>query len=216
MSKNGKYRQEEEDLDDEDEKPRKRGRPRKEDKEREARFDIAQETKNSIWGVAAFSLMLVSLLSFIDKAGRGGEAFNNISRTLFGYGFFIIPIALAFLGISFFKSIHRKIYSTALLGTCLFVLTFLGGLYIYGSGEIPARVVHGGYLGVILGYPLLSLVGFTAAAIILLALAIIALLVSMDISFFDLIGKKRAEEAKPEENVIVKKGNEIMQKPDFK
>ncbi|OGN35002.1 MAG: hypothetical protein A3I39_01625 [Candidatus Yanofskybacteria bacterium RIFCSPLOWO2_02_FULL_47_9b] len=216
MSKNGKYRQEDEDLDEEDEKPRKRGRPRKEDKEREARFDIAQETKNSIWGVAAFSLMLVSLLSFIDKAGRGGEAFNNISRTLFGYGFFIIPIALAFLGISFFKSIHRKIYSTALLGTCLFVLTFLGGLYIYGSGEIPARVVHGGYLGVILGYPLLSLVGFTAAAIILLALAIIALLVSMDISLASLFVKDK-KDLGLEENVIVKKGNDVVgHRADFK
>ncbi len=214
MARNGKHDLDEE-LDDE-EKPRKRGRPRKEDSERNPMLSISQETKNSIWGIVAFSLTLVSLLSFIGRAGRGGEAFNTISRTLFGYGFFIIPIALAFLGYSFFKSIHRKIYSTALFGTCLFVLTFLGGLFIYGVGDMNFRVLHGGYLGVILGYPLLSLVGFTAAAIILLALAVIALLVSLDVSFMSLIGRKDKEDVKPQESVVVKKGNEVMPKPEFK
>ncbi len=216
MAKNGKDKEELEDEEQDDEKPRKRGRPRKEDKAAESQLMVSQETKNSIWGIIAFSLTLVSILSFIGRAGRAGEAFNTISRTLFGYGFFIIPIALLFLGYSFFKSIHRKIYSTALFGTCLFVLTFLGALYIYGHGEMQVRVVHAGYLGVILGYPLLAMVGFTAAAIILLALAIIALLVSMDISFFDLIGQKKAVEVRQEENVVVKKGNEIMPKQDFK
>ena len=211
MAKNWKHREEEE-LDEN--KPRKRGRPRKEDVERRPKFDIAQETKNSIWGVISLSLMLVSVLSFIGKAGRGGEAFNTVARTLFGYGFLIIPIALLFLGYSFFKSIHRKIYSTALLGTCLFVLTFLGGLYIYGGGDINARVMHGGYLGLVLGYPLLSLVGFTAAAIVLLALAVIAFLISMDVSFGHLF--KKSEKEMPMDNVVVKKGNEVLPKPDFK
>lgn len=217
MAKNGKSREELDEIDEDDDQPkRKRGRPRKEDAEKKPRIDIAQETRNSIWGVIAFSLTLVSILSFIGRAGRAGEAFNTIARTLFGYGFFIIPIALLFLGYSFFKSIHRQIYSTALFGTCLFVLTFLGGLYIYGHGDMPVRVIHGGYLGVLFGYPLLTMVGFTAAAIILLALAVIALLISMDISLAALFFNKKPDLG-PEESVIVKKGNDVVnQKPDFK
>ena len=130
MARNGKSKEDPEEV---DERPKKRGRPPKEDREYLPTFDIGQETKNSIWGVVSFSLMLVSVLSFFGKAGRGGEAFSSIAHTLFGYGFFIIPIALAFLGVSFFKSIHRKIYSTAVFGTGLFVLTFLAALFIYAS-----------------------------------------------------------------------------------
>src|SRR5438046_663974 len=114
-------------ADDElDEKPRKRGRPRKEESERIHRFDIHQETKNSIWAVAAFSLGLLSLLSFVGRAGRAGELFALVSKSLFGWGFFIIPAAFVFLGISFIKSLSRKVYSSAMFGTALFILTFLG------------------------------------------------------------------------------------------
>lgn len=198
----------------EDKEPKRRGRPPKED--RSPTFDIGQETRNSIWGIASFSLALLSLLSFVGKAGRAGELFNITSRSLFGWGFFIIPAAFAFLGISFVKSLSRKVYSSAMFGTALFVMTFLGLFYIFGGGDTAARVAQGGYLGVVLGYPLLASVGFTASTIILIALSMISVLISLNISIAGLFAKP-PEEA-DSTDVIVKKGNEIVdqKKPEFK
>ena len=207
MAKNGKNR------DIEDKEPKRRGRPPKEEKV--PTFDLGQETRNSIWGIASFSLVLLSLLSFVGRAGRAGELFNTTSRSLFGWGFFIIPAAFAFLGLSFIKSLSRKVYSSAMFGTGLFILTFLGIFYIFGSGDMPTRVAQGGYLGLIFGYPLLASVGFTASSIILLALGVIAVLVALNISIAGLFAKA-PEEASTD--VVVKKGNEIVdqKKPEFK
>ncbi|MBX4190288.1 DNA translocase FtsK 4TM domain-containing protein, partial [Candidatus Parcubacteria bacterium] len=192
----------------EDEKPKKRGRPPKEEKE--SRFDIAQETKNSIWSIISFSLVFLSVLSFAGAAGTGGQAFNVLSRSLFGWGFFLIPVALGMLGFSFIKSLSRKIYLSATLGTTLFVLTFLALFFTFGSGSFETRVAHGGYLGVVLGYPLLAMVGFTASTIVLFAFALISVLMALNISISSLVLNKPKAEVKPDDNVVVKKGNEIV------
>jgi len=198
----------------EDNEPKRRGRPPKEDKP--PRFDLGQETRNSIWGIVSFSLALLSFLSFVGRAGKAGELFNLTSRSLFGWGFFIIPIAFVFLGISFVKSLSRRIYSSAMFGTALFVVTFLGLFYIFGGGDTHARVIQGGYLGVILGYPLLASVGFTASTIVLLTLSLIAVLISLNISISGLFAK--APEKDDSTEVVVKKGNDFadQRKPEFK
>ena len=177
-------------------------------KERESRFDISQETKNSIWGIASFIVATISILSFVGKAGWAGEGFNIFARSLFGWGFFIVPVAFFLLGFAFVKSISRKIYHSAVFGTLLFVLSILGTFYIFGNGNFDTRLVQGGYLGVILGVPLLSAVGFGASLIILLALIVIALLVSLNVPLYGLISKD--EEEKLVDKVVIKKGSEVF------
>src|SRR3989338_2356422 len=133
------------------------GRHKKKDKlvkskeERVSRFDISQETKNSIWGIGSFILAVLSILSFIGKAGWAGEGFNIFARSLFGWGFFIVPVALVLLGLSFIKSISRNIYHSAVFGTLLFITSILGTFYIFVDGGFDVRLVQGGYLGVVLG-----------------------------------------------------------------
>lgn len=180
-----------------------------EHKKPEARFDISQETKNSIWGISAFILAILAVLSFVGKAGWAGEGFNLISRSLFGWGFFIIPAAFILLGVAFIKSISRNIYSSAVLGTLLFIMAILAVFYIFGNGAVDARLVQGGYLGIVFGYPLLSSVGFGASLIILLALIVIALLVALNVPIYRLISKEEKEE-KLADNIVVKKGSEIV------
>ncbi len=185
----------------------------KDRKDRESKFDISQETKNSIWGIGSFILAVLSILSFVGKAGWAGEGFNIFARSLFGWGFFIVPVALVILGLSFVKSISRNIYYSAVFGTLLFVGSILGTFYIFGNGNFDSRLVQGGYLGIILGAPLLSSVGFGAALIILLALIVIALLVSLNVPLYGLISKKDEEESASRrmvDNVIIKKGSEVF------
>ena len=66
-------------------------------------FDVSQETKNSIWGVSAFIVSVISILSFLNSAGTAGEWFNWGAKSLFGWGFFIFPIAFGLLGME-----HRR------------------------------------------------------------------------------------------------------------
>ena len=181
-------------------------------------FDIAQETKNSIWAIASFILAVLSVLAFMDMAGQGGQYFNLAARTMFGWGFFIIPIAFLLFGISFIRSISRKIYSSALFGTILFVLAFLGFLYIFGNSEFDVRVSQGGYLGVVLGYPLLAILGFTASSVILVAVVAVAVLISLNISIAGLFSEPEKDEKKEDQKVVVKKGDEIIDtaKPEVK
>lgn len=186
-------------------KKEKQGKSRE---ERVSRFDISQETKNSIWGIGSFILAVLSVLSFVGKAGVAGEGFNIFARSLFGWGFFIVPIAFVILGFSFLKSISRNIYHSAVFGTLLFIASILGTFYIFGSGNFDTRLVQGGYLGVILGAPLLSSVGFGASLIILLALVVVALLVSLNVPLYRLVSKE--EEEKLVDNIVIKKGSEVV------
>ena len=189
---------------------KKKDKSAKSKEERVSKFDISRETKNSIWGIGSFILAVLSVLSFVGKAGWAGEGFDIFARSLFGWGFFIVPAAFLLLGLSFVKSISRNIYHSAVFGTLLFVSSVLGMFYIFGNGNFDTRLVQGGYLGVILGAPLLSSVGFGASLIILLSLIIIALLVSLNVPLYGLLSKKDEEEEKLVDNVVIKKGSEVV------
>ena len=81
-------------------------------------------------GVVAIIFAVISVLSFVDMAGQGGKLFSSVAKSLFGWGFFVIPIAFAMLAFSFIKSISRKIYASAIVGTSLFSLSILGIFYL--------------------------------------------------------------------------------------
>lgn len=195
------------------------GRHRKKDIQKEERtgkggmFDISQETKNSILGILSFIAAIISVLSFVHKAGFAGELFDVMARSLFGWGFFIVPVALVLLGIAFIKSISRKIALSAVLGTLLFVLSSLAIFYIIGDGDATERIAQGGYLGLALGFPLLRLVGFMASLIVLAALIVISVLMTLNVPLYQLA--MREENAavngeKPMDKLVIKKGNETF------
>lgn len=179
-------------------------------RERTPHFDISQETRNSILGILAIILSVISVLSFFDMAGRGGQLFSSISKSLFGWGFFIIPFAFALLAVAFIKSISRKIYTSAVFGTALFVLSILGIFFIFGDANFTERVNQGGYFGIILGLPLLKVVGTTASWIILLATIVISVLVALNVPLYRLVKKEKDEEKPLEDNIVVKRGGEIV------
>ena len=192
---------------DEDEKP-KRG------------AGVSPETQNSIFAVISFILAVLAVLSFSGKGGLAGDKFNVFSHILFGWGFFIIPIAFLLLGVSFLKFYSRESKAPPLLGVGLFVLAILGVFFIIGQDQfLQDRIEQGGYLGVVFGYPLLNFFGFTSSLVILLGLIFISFLVSMDIPLHRLIFKDKKEdeedgrEFNEDELVIKHAGNGL--KPVF-
>ena len=180
------------------------------------KFDLglAQETTNGIWGVASFALAVVTALAFFHKAGPAGEYFNEFAKMLFGWGIPLIPIAFVLIGIAFFKSISRQIYSSLWLGISLFLLSLLAIFYIFGGSATGLQ--YGGYLGLILGYPFSHLLGFIASLIILVVLVAISVIVVLDIPIHTIFFRNEEDELAEEadrplkDNVVIKRGNEIV------
>ncbi len=178
-------------------------------REREPMFDISQETKNSIFGVLSIIFAVLSTLSFFGRAGAAGEFFNSLSKALFGWGFFIVPFAFVFLATAFIRSISRKIYLSAVIGTVLFILSILAALFIFGEVNFTERVHQGGYLGIVLGLPLLKSVGPVASWVILVAMLVVSTMVALNLPFYKLI--KKEDEDKPlVDNIVVKRGGEVV------
>lgn len=177
---------------------------------------LSQETKNGIWGVVSLGLAVLSILTFFHKAGRAGELFASVSKLLFGWGIFLVPVGLLMLAVALFRSISRKIYSSAIIGTALFILGFLAIFNIVGGGDFAVRVHQGGYLGLALGFPLFKAVGFTSSFIILVILLFVSVLIALNIPVHKLFlrGGEEGEELEEEEplkdNVVIKRGSQII------
>ena len=191
---------------------------RKEKSEVEIKPLVSPETKNSIWAIAAFALAVLSVLSFAGLGGRAGALFTDLSHALFGWGFFIIPVAFLLMAVSFLKSYSRESSLPSILGISAFVLAILGSFFIIGNDAVLSeRIGQGGYLGVIFGYPLLNLFGFTSSIVILLAAVFISFLVSMDIPLHQLLFKEKTDEEEDEdsdEKLVIKHGGNGL-KPGF-
>ncbi len=194
----------------------------KEDKESKIDFGLSQETKNGVWGVLAIGLAIVSTLAFLGKAGQAGEIFAQTSRSLFGWGIFLVPVSLLLLGSAFLKSISRKIYISALIGTSLFIFSFLGLFYISTHGEMEAAIYRGGYLGLVFGYPLLRFVGIIASFVILFFLLAVSVLIALNIPIH-IFWRGREEQPQLDENgkpmlkdnVVIKRGSEVIKTEEF-
>jgi DNA segregation ATPase FtsK/SpoIIIE, S-DNA-T family len=199
---------------------------KKKDEEEDGGFSvgISQETRNSIAGIFCLLIVVVSILAFVGKAGTAGEQFNIFARMLFGWGFFIIPIAFLMLGVAFIKSIHRQIATSAIFGTILFVLSVLGVFYSIGHGDADQRIIQGGWLGVALGWPLFNFLGFWATLVILGGLVVVSVLLTLDVPIYQLFMRSTPEEdeakeqemkVKDIERLVVKSGGKPLAEHSF-
>jgi S-DNA-T family DNA segregation ATPase FtsK/SpoIIIE len=166
---------------------------------------LHSETKKGILVVVTFTLAILSFLSFFNGAGTFGQYFLKLSRLLFGHGFFLISVSFTLIGLAIllprFSLTKQKkpVYRTIFIGIVLFIFSILGIFHVLGIGECEkvasctaASSVSGGYLGLIIGYPLVSFLGFWASLVVLLALLTISVLVTFNISLIP--AKKEQEE----------------------
>jgi S-DNA-T family DNA segregation ATPase FtsK/SpoIIIE len=197
-------------------------------------LDLADETKKGIIAILLFVLALISVLSVFGLAGTFGQYLYQALRLLFGWGFFLVPLGLVLAGVAIFRSLHKDIYGTSFIGIALFILSFLAALNIFTFGLEVQSSRGGGYLGFIVAWPFLKLLGMYAGSIILIALICISLLITFNVSLKDLFNKlrgKKTERAKPTEFVKAVEGEQkeilgdspfeslikkIMPSPNFK
>ncbi len=163
---------------------------------------LRAETKKGIWVVVCFAAVLVSLLSFVGVAGIFGRYFTQFSKILFGTGFFLVTVIFLLAGLAIiqprFKSKGKSqtkakpAYRAILIGIFILIFSVLGIFHIFSP-----EAKTGGYLGLVLGYPLANYFGFWAGLVILLALLTISVLITFNVSL--LPSKKEEQQEWPDQ-----------------
>lgn len=135
---------------------------------------LSKETLNAIFGVLSVVTTLFLLMASMAKAGKAGDLVFKGFGYLFGIGYYLLPLALFILAISFFQSRENKFALTQSIGSLLFFISSLGLVAL----AFPSR---GGVIGRMISNPLSTLFG-PAGAIILIAVVVISLLIIFDTS----------------------------------
>jgi len=171
-------------------------------KDEETEGFINSFKKETLEGITAIIFIIISLfltLSPLGKAGIVGDKVYQLFDYLFGVGYFLMPIILLFLGISFIKSLSHNMAWPKLLGGFLMLLTGLGGLDLL--------IGEGGVVGYFINIPLLALFGLWMTVIGHIGIMIISILVIFNLSLklssiqniFSKFKKEKNEEDEDEE-----------------
>lgn len=136
-------------------------------------YKLRPETKQSLWAIGFLAVATILILAGFGKAGPAGQILYEILSFLFGVGYFIFPITLLVLAISFLSQFRPRFLSITILGFLIFILSFLGLIDLF----YPQKA---GALGLIFGY-FDVLFGHIAAVILNIFILIGALLVAFDV-----------------------------------
>lgn len=140
---------------------------------------IKEETMRIIYAILLFLAAVFLIFSALHKAGVGGESVFGGLGSLFGAGYYLLPVIFAALGVLFIKSIStRTVAWPKLVGAGLFMIASLGILSILikndtGYGE-------GGMIGNVIAAPLLSLFDFWVTLVFLVGIVVISLILILE------------------------------------
>lgn len=145
---------------------------------RKRKFNIVSglkdETRHAVFSIIFFVFAILFILASLDKAGLVGHYIFIWLSALFGIGYFILPILLILLAISFLKETRPNFALSTGGGALLFMLSTLGII------DIISKNASGGIVGKIVSVPVLKLFDTTAGLILLIAILAVSFLIMFD------------------------------------
>jgi S-DNA-T family DNA segregation ATPase FtsK/SpoIIIE len=184
-------------------------------------LNLGAETKKGIAVVAFIVLFLVTFLALFGLAGVVGTDFAKFLTQFFGYMAYFVPFAFLLIAISLGRQEidserDSHFYLRTYLGAFLLAASLAGLIHVFYMRSYPGvsafalvpQVLGGGYFGAIFASPLYAFTGFWAACIILLAVMVIGVLITFDVSLnlFAPSGEDGAKEEKKNLNVVTSVG----------
>jgi DNA segregation ATPase FtsK/SpoIIIE, S-DNA-T family len=170
------------------------------------KLNLAADTKRGIAIVVFVVLAGITALSLVGIAGSLGGLIAKMLGMLFGVIAYLVPLFFLLIAVSLFRPQNeedkRHIYFRTYLGTILMcgsIAGFIHIFYLYSGSDAFALAGEGragGYLGGLFAAPAFSLFGFWAGTFVLLALLIISILITFNVSLKALFQRK--EEAQPQ------------------
>jgi len=170
------------------------GRPKKEVIVAEkSRFHLSNETKHSILVIFLLCLAVLIFLSIFGLAGNFGEWVIKVMQIIFGRGYALFVVLLTIFSILMINPEKYKLTGFNYLGLILFTLGYCGLFHIKVPLDISTQEAlagtAGGYIGWFISYPLLKVMDFWGTLVVLIALLVIGLFLSFNISIQDIKAK---------------------------
>ncbi len=163
-------------LEEEDEAPAKRGN--KSRKNKKQKVELREEARHGIWGIVFIVVGVFILLSMFKLAGIAGDFIYTLLSSLLGFGYYILPILLIVVGVSFMRKGKPQVARLHAIMALLLLLSALGIMDIASNGSGKSvSITLGGYLGSAVAWPFVKLFGVYAGILLLGAILIIALMV---------------------------------------
>lgn len=147
---------------------------------------LKPETIRAILIIACFALAIVSIMGYWEGSGALGRLSRSVTGSIFGWGSFLAPVLLIFIGIALGWGEKLELRFLNYLGIAILILSLVGifQLPVAAEGSIVIEQGRGGgFIGYLVGNGMVSGTGIVAAWIILIALLFIGFLLTFNISF---------------------------------
>ncbi|MEK7173222.1 MAG: DNA translocase FtsK 4TM domain-containing protein, partial [Patescibacteria group bacterium] len=156
------------------------------------KFDLNPDMKKGIFVVFILAFGTISLLSLFDLAGQMGVYLNHGITFVFGWGKWLFPFALLWLGFLLYNENKYLVKGANYLGLFLFSISFSGLSHLFINQNswrtAVSNGVGGGYLGLIIVSGFTKSMGVWASLIILVCLLIVALMLMFNATLESIIG----------------------------
>lgn len=159
---------------------------------------ISPERKLDILGIGLALIGLLTLLSMFSRSqGTLTFAWVRLLQQAAGWGAFILPLSLMGFGAwLLFRHIELspQLSAERVMGILLLLTNLLGWMSYFASGaiwEVARLGKGGGYIGGAIEWLLEKMVGRAGSVVILVTWLILALILTLDISFTDLVRSLR-------------------------
>jgi DNA segregation ATPase FtsK/SpoIIIE, S-DNA-T family len=150
-------------------------------KNKRNKIELKEDTRHTVWGIVLLVLGLFIILSIFKLAGVAGDWFYRIFNSLFGFGYYLLPVLLVVLGVSFMKSGKPHVIRFHAITSLSVLLSSLAILDLASNGSgVSANITMGGYIGSIVAWPFVKLFGIYAGILLLGTLLIISLILLFD------------------------------------
>ena len=134
--------------------------------------DTLGRQTDDVWGMVLIVLAILVTLAFFELAGPFGDGFDEGSRFMFGIWRFVVPVALAGVGLALIIGKPRDGARRLVVGG---VVTFIGTLALFHllTGAIAFRSSvdlvqeRGGAVGSLIAFPLRRVLGHWGAFVVI-------------------------------------------------
>ncbi|MBI5412164.1 DNA translocase FtsK 4TM domain-containing protein [Candidatus Peregrinibacteria bacterium] len=152
---------------------------------REFKIELESHVAREVGAVIYFCGAVLTYLIIRGRAGMIGEWFRPKLFLLFGIGTWLLPVLFLLLALMLFLSRKIRMDAARYLGIVLLTFSSLGLVHMRTPAESMLDNVEqfGGYVGFLASVLLRIFLSDTGTAVILIALLIISLLITFEISF---------------------------------
>lgn len=154
-------------------------------------LEISSETKKGIFIIVVFAVAALSVLALFGQSGGFFVGLKDLLGLLMGSLKFLFPIILAVWAYIMLRDDKYRIKAINYFGAVLLVLGLTAMWHLkFGIWELFDRAnegLGGGWLGVVLSWPLLRYMNFWGGMVVALAVFLIGLLLSFEMSIHGLM-----------------------------